>query len=420
MMKAGFKIVIGLLFLTTVFSTRAEFHYGSYRLPTDDFMDMAELEESNFTLIHAYHFEHKDFDEAWMSDAKRYLKAAAERGVKVFLGLPRSLVNEVKKGTGDALGTVKNIVGELKGEDGLFGWYLYDEPDVGKDSTLKKIYRTIKDADSIHPVIVVHFTPARFDEIGKFCDLPWVDTYPVPWSISRVYEAAVAAKKLAGKPVWSVIQAHGLEWKNARKKGQAVIQDKQHRPGPKEYRAMIHAALAADVPGIMVYFLPQYMHDMKKHTPLFWKAISEVGAELKMLAAPLEYGAKGQSCAIEVIEFTSRQRRLDKVYNGGEKGEPGSYYHEKKEILSWQRLHDGKFYCGIVNAGYTPQVKVRVSFERGVRRILQLPERRPVFEQGVVKQENSDVTVWKVSPDGREFELYFNEVDTVVWEVEFL
>lgn len=413
------KLLAGLYLILAVVCAWCGFPYGTYRLPTDDFMNLEDLAKSNFSLIHAYHFEHMDYGKAWMDDARKYLNAADQKGVRVFLGFPRSLVARAEKDP-EAIETVRKIVETLKNEKGLFGWYLYDEPNVEKDNRLKDIYRTVKDMDPEHPTIIVHFTPARFESIGTFCDLPWVDTYPVPWSIARVYEAVRTAKALSGKPVWSVIQAHGLEWQNAREKNTAVILDKQQRPTPKEFRAMVHAALAGGAGGIIVYFLPQRMHDMKKNTPLLWQAICAVGNELAMLSAPLEQGMDDQTCTVEVLNYTSRQRRLDKVYHGGEKGPADTYYHEKKDILSWQRAYDGKLYCGIVNASYTPQVKIKVKFNRGVRKILQLPERRPVFDRGETTQENSDVTIWRVAPDYKGFELYFNEADTIVWEVEFL
>ena len=75
---------------------------------------------------------------------------------------------------------LRKMVELLKDEPGLFGWYIADEPEINnfRPDYLEAYYRTLRELDPYHPVIVTNDTLDGIEKIGfRCCDILAPDPY---------------------------------------------------------------------------------------------------------------------------------------------------------------------------------------------------------------------------------------------------
>ena len=400
--------------------------YGTYRDPSDNRLSFDGVREAGFNLTHTYYFESltpnaRPYDQqavirTYIAEATKYLDAAHAAGVGVFLGLPREVVRTYDKEA------VRQIVSALCDKPALWLWYMMDEP-TGRDhrqqslvEAMNGLRKIIEEIDPNHPVCLVE--AKKYAPYRHSAHLMWVDYYTVPKQIRRVYEAIEKAKaELPGVPVWAVLQGHDLRihkysetlQKRSDVGSKLYIDDRFHRPGPKELKAQVHTAFAADSMGVVFYWMPQVNHDMKKRTPRLWQGYVELGSHIREL---------------EPVLLSSKPRNGAKVKVEAFKASPDHMRAERagddptRDILTWQRVHEGKLYVGVVNAGYYPYMHVTLELPFDCETVSAVPGDRKVVDysgsESQINFANADVLVWKAE-NPRRFEFMLDEADVAVW-----
>ncbi len=386
--------------------------YGAYRDPSDELNQFAGLKKARFDMTHAYHFEERfgHGAEAWVDQARRYLRDAGEHGIGVALGLPREVVEQ----QGD-VETARTLVEGVKNEPALWLWYLSDEPGHREEgekvtSNLKKIYTMIKEVDPNHPVVICG-ARAEFYELDNAdnADILWVNPYVVPdgpwkWLMSEVSNYA---KRWPSKSVWAVPQA--FDWRVYDRN--QVITDDTHRPNAKELRAQVHAGIAAGARSTVFYWSPTRlelsMYDIRK-LPSVWKAICDIGDEVKVLEQVL-LAPQPNDEQKAAVQFERTVKEAGRT---------------KDEVYHWQRWHEDSLYVGIVNAGYERRMKVTVELPFRFMRVMQYPSGLPVITPNANAELTIDSFEHALIPvqfsaakenSTEKLEFFMYECDAVVW-----
>jgi len=109
----------------------------------------------------------------------KILDDAKANNMKVLVHMCNFFRNEAND-----IESLKLVVSALKNHPAVFGWYIGDEPSgsgiYASPEELKVAYDTIKEIDKNHPVVLLDFTPSKFSEYGKACDIFASDPYPIP------------------------------------------------------------------------------------------------------------------------------------------------------------------------------------------------------------------------------------------------
>jgi hypothetical protein len=183
-----------------------------------------------------------------------YLDAAKKAGIKVLLEIYRPLVES------ENISGVKDFIRTYKNHPSVYGWYLYDEPEVKQPSPLSpdlltKVYQAIKAEDKSKPVALV-FGDNSLDKIKPYTNamdiLMW-DRYPCEEGVSEFqwvssYQKALnrvsSIADIKNKKFWNVLQAysgHGF---------------KKRLPTKAEFRYMFYASIIAGADGLLFWMHP--------------------------------------------------------------------------------------------------------------------------------------------------------------------
>ena len=254
---------------------------ATYRDPGDDLADFSGVLEAGFNTTHSYYFEDqsmihtgsKVLDESLITTALRYLKAAHEQGLMVFMGLPRVLVH-----AGD-LDAIREFVNALKHEPALLVWYLLDEPSVRKvpPRLMQQVQTTVTQADPHHPTLVV-FSSKVGSYQGGF-DIAGFDHYPIKGSAQRVDGVTRfihrRKREFSGVfPFWHVVQAHDLS---------RPQQGQTHTPSPAQIRSMAFLGIISGARGTAFYWWPSAWCNILDF-PEVWNEIKGINSDLEMLS----------------------------------------------------------------------------------------------------------------------------------------
>jgi hypothetical protein len=337
----------------------------------DDFAAaLPSAAEAGFNLVHDYRFESIDTTrvgvEGYLREARAYLREADRLGLGVFLGLPRVAVR-----SGDEA-TLTTIISGLSGERALWMWYIYDEPKprVLSIESASRVYGLLHRLDPQRPSIVTTNRDETMQQYYPYCDLLWVNRYPIAatspersslWPIAQALEVAQSAVP-RGKPVWPVVQAQDNKGspKLREKRGRALERpnDRNHRPNESELRAQAHVAIAKNSMGVVYYWAPDTWYSMKTDTPGIWQSLGRVLREL---------------------------RSLEPVLLSGVAPRP-ELAPSNDKVLAWSRSYAGQTYVGLVNTDINGSAQV------GLRTTGGRPYRKVVGD-GSVKVTNSGVEV---------------------------
>jgi len=397
------------------------FIYGTFRDPSDDWRQFEGIKEGGFNLTHDYYFENsiirenKDYGnkeiEQYIAEASEYLNLASKNNIGVFLGLPRAVI--LKADTE----TLKKIVLALSDKPALWFWYLSDEPHYRKNDITKSLalcYETIQKNDGKRPIVIVDNGGFEMP-LFNYCDMIWTDRYPAPFGILPVAQVQNEARKARpDKTVWSVPFAHSDLSMMSRRK--YPVTDEIQRPNAKEITAMAHTAIAGKSQGVIYYWYPGM--NFREKLPKTWKSFVNLGSLFKELQNVLVSPEPTVPAQIDAVCKT-RYQVLDKAYNSSKKGK---YPEEESEVISWQRIYKDRLYVGLVNAGYQPRIKVKITVPYEFQRIVQYPGNKIVVEKDkkgnwIVLQKDIPVAVLS-EPNGKKIEVQLNECDAIVWAFE--
>ena len=252
------------------------FPLAAYRDPSDTLTDFSGLKEAGFNTTHSYAFEAA----GTLEQARAYLQAADQAGLKVFLGLHRQWVRERDNAA------MERWAAELMDEPALLTWYEVAEPAAQgvPVELLAAMYDAIKRMDPFHPASLLLVREKAFESYSPHCDIFWTDPYPVgrnPLTMvsDRTRKARLAAK---GKPVWTVLQAFDWSyWPDA--KGKIAADGQPAVPTEAQSRVMAHLALAEGALGLVWYWQPNSRWHIQQDAPQVWAGVKQVVGELRDL-----------------------------------------------------------------------------------------------------------------------------------------
>jgi hypothetical protein len=182
---------------------------------------------------------------------KIFLDAAKAAKIKVLVEVHRPLVE-----AGNVAGT-REFIRTYKNHPAVYGWYLYDEPEIKKPTPLTpelltKVYRAIKAEDKSKPVAIVFSDVGKVESYSNAMDISMWDAYPcnddVPefaW-VPSYRDALNRVTKISHgkqKKFWNVLQAYS---------GQL----KKREPTKAEFRYMFYYSIFSGSDGLLFWMHP--------------------------------------------------------------------------------------------------------------------------------------------------------------------
>jgi hypothetical protein len=182
---------------------------------------------------------------------KVFLDAARTAKIKVLVEVHRPLVE-----AGNVVGT-REFIRAYKNHPAVYGWYLYDEPEIKKPTPLTpelltKVYQAIKAEDKSKPVAIVFSDVGKVESYSNAMDISMWDAYPcnddVPefaW-VPSYREALNRVTKISHsnqKKFWNVLQAYS---------GQL----KKREPTKAEFRYMFYYSIFSGSDGLLFWMHP--------------------------------------------------------------------------------------------------------------------------------------------------------------------
>jgi hypothetical protein len=243
--------------------------------------DMSEIAGAGFDLVHNYRWDGSGTNE----EALEYLDAAESCGLCAFIGFSRERLMDCDEDF------VARRVGALMEHPALFGWYLYDEPDIPSQYVspvwLSRYYRLIKKLDPFHPVIV---TCAHDDSV---CD--YRHAYDVHWT--QVYNGTrhVAGRlenhrSLLGSDacLLAILPCFDRD-QTAAVRGGSPADPSVFHPDGRRMRADAFMALAHDSSGLAWWWWGQGSdrYFTVRQAPEAWKQLQQIVADIRSLRPTL-------------------------------------------------------------------------------------------------------------------------------------
>jgi hypothetical protein len=180
---------------------------------------------------------------------KIFLNTAKRARVKILLEIYRPLVE-----SGD-IEAVKDFIRTYKNHPSVYGWYLYDEPEIKKPDPLSpnlltEIYQAIKEEDESKPVAIVFGEIDKIESYSQAMDILMWDYYPcengIPefqWvaSYQQALNRVVSIANVQDKKFWYVLQAYSGHGFNKR------------LPTKAEFRYMFYSSILAGSDGLLFW-----------------------------------------------------------------------------------------------------------------------------------------------------------------------
>jgi hypothetical protein len=192
-----------------------------------------------------------EMDERTKKRIAAFLEAAKAAKVKVLLEIYRPLVER------ENISGVKDFINRYKNHPAVYGWYLYDEPEIKKPQplspeSLARVYRAIKEEDR-KPVAIAFGETNKIDPYTDALDILMWDNYPCEdgvaefeW-IARYREPLRRVTRLAqseGKRFWNIVQAYS---------GNGF---KKRLPSQAEFRYMFYSSILAGSDTVLFWMRP--------------------------------------------------------------------------------------------------------------------------------------------------------------------
>ncbi len=155
---------------------------------------------------------------------RAFLDASKKTPIKILLEIPRSLIE-----SGNVSG-IKDFIRTYKNHTSVYGWYLYDEPEIKKPTPLspnllKNVYKAIKEEDKSKPVALVFADIKKIEPYSDAMDILMWDRYPCEEGVAEFqwvssYRAAlykvISLADVKNKKFWNVLQAYSENLSNKR------------------------------------------------------------------------------------------------------------------------------------------------------------------------------------------------------------
>ncbi|MBP5641274.1 MAG: hypothetical protein J6X55_17490 [Victivallales bacterium] len=253
------------------------FPIGTYRDPSDDKTNFDGIHEAGFNVTHCYDFESKRDDSAIV----KYLDDCRKNNVYAFMGISRNALK-----ADDHL-ELQKTAAAMYDQPALLSIYLADEPELWiNQHSMKNGADAVKAACPNVPRILLLCQPNETAPVIKFLgdglsEIFWHDPYPIPNSpITDVKRTLEAMRRICKnkQSLWCVVQA--FDWKQVSVRGMKY-EDVEPKAG--KIRCMTHLALAANVQGIIYYWLPSSRYDMRRDSPIQWAETVTCARELRTL-----------------------------------------------------------------------------------------------------------------------------------------
>ena len=184
-----------------------------------------------------------------------FLNISKNEGVKVLLEIYRPLVE-----SGD-ISAVLDFIRTYKNHPSVYGWYLYDEPEVKYPNPISpdlliNLYQAIKKEDKLKPVALVfgHESLNKIEAYTSAMDIVMWDRYPCiegdpefQWArsyraaVNKVFDIADPKKK----KFWNVLQAYS-----------GHDDYKKRLPTKAEFRYMFYLSVLAGADGLLFWMHP--------------------------------------------------------------------------------------------------------------------------------------------------------------------
>jgi hypothetical protein len=178
-----------------------------------------------------------------------FLDASKKAGVKVLLEISRPLVESE-----NILG-VKDFIHTYKNHPSVYGWYLYDEPEIKKPTPLspdllKKVYQAIKKEDKSKPVALVFADINKVEPYSDAMDILMWNRYPCEEGVAEFQWASSYRKALykiisiadvKNKKFWNVLQAYSNN------------KFKKRLPTKAEFRYMFYLSVIVGSDGLLFW-----------------------------------------------------------------------------------------------------------------------------------------------------------------------
>jgi Purple acid Phosphatase, N-terminal domain len=200
------------------------------------------------------------------SDAEALLDSAQQNGKRGIAGLDQG-----KLGGRDSA-YIQTLIAAVRSHPALFGYYLYDEPQVSPDEAIFA-YNQVKQNDPNHPVVITDYKNAATYKDAY--DIFWDDDYPIGSSANQpipVWGNHIATQFQAAspKPMWSVIQTY------------ATNDQRWVEPTNEELRAITYLAVVEGVQGIVFYqHCEAGCSYYIRNSPNFWNYLKTLAMELQ-------------------------------------------------------------------------------------------------------------------------------------------
>lgn len=182
------------------------------------------------------------------ADIQAFLNASNQAGVKVLLEIYRSLIEP------ENISGVKEFVNTYKHHPSVYGWYLYDEPEIQKPAispdTLQRVYDAIKEEDKSKPVALVFADIKKIQPYMGAMDILMWDRYPCEqgvqefkWmsSYQNAFNKVVYLANVNNKKFWNVLQGYSDNKYNKR------------LPTKAEFRYMFYLSVLEGADGLLVW-----------------------------------------------------------------------------------------------------------------------------------------------------------------------
>ena len=198
-----------------------------------------------------------------------FLDASKKAGVKVLVEISRPLIES------ENISGVKDFIRTYKNHPSVYGWYLYDEPEIKKPTPispdlLKKVYKAIKEEDKSKPVALVFADIKKIEPYTDAMDILMWDRYPCKegvaefqW-VSSYREALYKVISLAdvkNKKFWNVVQAYSGNQTNYR------------LPTKLEFRYMFYLSVLTGADGLLFWI--HYLSSRSWNESVLYPTIQE-------------------------------------------------------------------------------------------------------------------------------------------------
>lgn len=284
--------------------------------------DLRRLADSPFNCVLDYGMTAQD-----VKMTREYLDEAHRLGVKIIFCLNDVYPSATyRKKLGDWEGNdaiLEGVVKTFRDHPALIAWYNNDEIAFEKKEEIEGYYRRIRELDSNHPQLMVHYRPGSYRTFLNAYDIVGVDVYPIPKNpVTELSDRIdLAYKETEGKkPIWAVPQT--FAWYQHRDpEDPNDTLGRRRLPMPREWlngraptyhetRAMTYLALVHRAKGIVYwcFYNMTYLPDFVERWDFMTRIGEEVEALFPVLLSPeemvisLEPANEAIHCLVKVAE----------------------------------------------------------------------------------------------------------------------